>query len=225
MYQGVGEPRGASPRARSWVGADAFERQVRAIAESGVATLTMDDVAAAMRDGQDFPGGAVAITFDEALAGQHEIAFPILRRYGVRATVYVPTGRVGHPGYATWDQLREMAAGGLVAIGAHTVTQESLVAVSTQRARVEISGSKRALERELRLPVRHLSYPHGDWNDAVVEIVRRARFLTAVTNDPGLVHDPGRAFQLGRYPVRSSWRGEYLVGLARRGGDWEPVDV
>ncbi|HLK10075.1 MAG TPA: polysaccharide deacetylase family protein [Candidatus Binatia bacterium] len=54
--------------------------------------VPLDDLVAALERGGAFPPRAVAITFDDGYADNHALAFPVLRRLGLTATVYVATG-------------------------------------------------------------------------------------------------------------------------------------
>ena len=92
----------------------------------------------------------------------------------------------------TWDQLRELADGG-ISIGAHTLTHPILARVE-QPAEVEreIVQSKTEIEREIERPVELFAYPNGlpeDINPVSVDCVR-AHFKAAVTAVSGL-NGPG----------------------------------
>jgi peptidoglycan/xylan/chitin deacetylase (PgdA/CDA1 family) len=86
--------------------------------------MTLDEVADLVGSGRPLPPRAVVLTIDDADRSVYELAWPLLREYGVRAHVFVPTGKVGTEwsslDVCTWDQLREMAASGTVLVGSHT---------------------------------------------------------------------------------------------------------
>ena len=52
--------------------------------------LPLDQAAALMQSG-GLPGGALAISFDDGYADNHEIALPILQRHGLKATFFIAT--------------------------------------------------------------------------------------------------------------------------------------
>src|SRR5258708_302369 len=53
-------------------------------------------------------------------------------------------------------------------IGAHTLTHARLTTIPIAAAKKEIAGSKKKLEDLFGIPVKHFSYPYGDYNDAIV---------------------------------------------------------
>jgi peptidoglycan/xylan/chitin deacetylase (PgdA/CDA1 family) len=94
-----------------------------------------------------------------------------------------------------------------VDLGAHTVTHPILSRVQEKAdLRREIEGSKERIEEQTGLSVLHFCYPNGKWQDfdtRVVEMVRHARFETAVTTEPGLNFqgaDPLRLLRIGVTP-------------------------
>src|SRR3954447_14551007 len=67
-----------------------FERQMRWLAASGRA-VGVADVAAARAGSAPLPRDAVLVTFEDAYRDFAEVAWPILRRHGIPATLFVPT--------------------------------------------------------------------------------------------------------------------------------------
>ena len=115
----------------------------------------------------------------------------------------------------TLDELRHLVDGGLVEVGAHTVTHPVLAQLPVERQRHEVASSKRQLENALGRPVTSFAYPYGareDLNDTTVSVVRAAGFDHACANIPGRISRETDRFRLPRVLVRD-WRG---AELARR---------
>ncbi len=89
-----------------------------------------------------------------------------------------------------YEQIRGLIRQGH-SVGSHTMTHPNLAHVSLPEARVELAESKRNLEQQLNLPVRHFSYPcpalPPNWTEATAEESRKAGYETAVTTDSGIV--------------------------------------
>lgn len=93
--------------------------------------------------------------------------------------------------FMSWDELRELAEDPLVTIAAHTATHRALGKLPEAVARAEMADSRARIERELKRPCRHLSYPYGCASSAGPRDFRLARelgFATAVTTQKGLLH-------------------------------------
>jgi peptidoglycan/xylan/chitin deacetylase (PgdA/CDA1 family) len=81
---------------------------------------------------------------------------------------------------ASWDEAREMAAGG-VSIGSHTVTHPILTACADERLRRELVESRACIEEELGRQCRTFCYPDGSMDGRVRREVERAGYAGAVT--------------------------------------------
>ena len=80
-----------------------------------------------------------------------------------------------------WDEVRQMAASGLIRFGSHTRRHIRLDAhTKSEVLRQEICESRTTIERQLGTPVRSFCYPNGDHCPAAVELVRRC-YSAAVT--------------------------------------------
>lgn len=76
--------------------------------------------------------GVVSLRFDKCTASQYSIAWPIMKQYGVRATLALLSNAINTPGYLTTAQIDEMVAGGCdVALHTHTTTKTNGYANAT----------------------------------------------------------------------------------------------
>lgn len=119
----------------------------------------------------------------------------------------------------TAAEVRELAKGRLITVGAHTVCHQPLSLLPASEQRAEIEGSKAALEQILGKKVSCFSYPYGtraDYTETAVRFVSEAGFTSACSNFPGHVARGVDPFQLPRFLVRN-WTGEEF---ARRIESW-----
>ncbi len=66
--------------------------------------MPLGDLVAAARENR-VPAGAIAVTFDDGYADNYRDASPVLDEYGVPATFFVTTDRLGQDGEFWWDAL------------------------------------------------------------------------------------------------------------------------
>lgn len=99
----------------------------------------------------------------------------------------------------TDDELIELAGGGLIEVGAHSVTHRSLgdLPMSTQRG--EIRQSKARLEVLLGRPVAAFSYPNGSSCAETRELVRDAGYVCACASQNDVVWRGSDRFALPRF--------------------------
>lgn len=102
-YHRVGDPGRAdllNPRLISAT-PKAFERQMRHLA-SRYRVVSVEEILQAVETGKLLPRRAVLLTFDDAYQDFGELAWPILRRYRLPATLFVPTAYPGQPAKSFW---------------------------------------------------------------------------------------------------------------------------
>ncbi len=80
---------------------DGFDAQMRQLARH-YDVVSANDVIAAQRPGGRLPRRPVLITFDDACRDFNDVAWPILRRYGLSATLFVPTAYPDRPDLCFW---------------------------------------------------------------------------------------------------------------------------
>jgi peptidoglycan/xylan/chitin deacetylase (PgdA/CDA1 family) len=78
-----------------------FEQHVKFL-KNHYTVVHMEQVMDAVLNGTPLPKGAVAVTFDDAYLDVKKYAWPILKKYNLPATVFVPTAYPDQPDRAFW---------------------------------------------------------------------------------------------------------------------------
>ncbi len=104
----------------------------------------------------------------------------------------------------SWEELREMAASGLINFGAHTLSHPILTRIPAERAMAEIGDSKKIIEQKLGLAAEFFAYPNGGRSDFNVEIERmvaESGYRAACSALPGRNTDLAERYALRRMDI------------------------
>jgi peptidoglycan/xylan/chitin deacetylase (PgdA/CDA1 family) len=184
-----------------------------------------------LRSREPLPPRAIAITIDDGYLDAYTQAFPILQRWDLPATVFLPVGlmarlgtgaseidsgafplhrpavrlkgRLAQAEFLSWQQVREMSCHG-IDFGSHTLSHVSLTRVSRQWARIELERSKARLEDELGKSATGLAYPYGtvrDFSPAVEQLAAEAGYAWAVTGLSGVNTHRSNLYALRRTKI------------------------
>lgn len=183
-----------------YVTPEVLDVQLTALKQAGLRPGTLDEFMQPDR---------FVVTFDDGFRSVCEIALPVLAKHGVKAVQFIISGKPG--GQNDWDiakgdvieplmtegEIRQWLAAGHE-IGSHSVSHPNLRKLSAAAARAELVESKRQLENQYGVGVRHFCYPYGKFNAETPALVRDAGYATAWTVNHG-VNPPGaNPFQLRR---------------------------
>jgi peptidoglycan/xylan/chitin deacetylase (PgdA/CDA1 family) len=89
----------------------------------------------------------------------------------------------------SYDQVRSLAHHGHI-VGSHSMTHPNMAYLTADEAKIELAESKQRLEKELKVPVKHFSYPcpalTPHWSEQTVAQSRSVGYDSAVTTSGGL---------------------------------------
>lgn len=151
-----------------------FEQLLQLLVKRGYRLLTVSE----LMDAAD-QKRCLALTFDDGFADNYEHAFPLLKQYGAKATIYLAPDIEGIR-KLTAAQVKEMAESGLVEFGAHTLHHVNLTTLSAEQALAEMTGSRTRVA-ELAGSCRSFAYPFGRFHAEHEAMAKAAGFDSAVS--------------------------------------------
>lgn len=168
----------------------AFEEQMKFLKTNGYHVVTMDAFFEFLDFKRQIPAKSVVITADDGWRSFYDIAFPILKKYGYPATLFVYTDFIAanSKSLLDWDVLREMAKNG-INIQSHTKTHRYLDRPLNnenfreyfEAMKKEVIESARIIRKNLNIEAKYLAYPYGETNHLVVALLKKLHYRGGFT--------------------------------------------
>jgi peptidoglycan/xylan/chitin deacetylase (PgdA/CDA1 family) len=132
-----------------------------------------------------FDQGMISFNFDDGWLSTYQNAAPILSSDGIKGTYYIITETLpgDWTGYVGATQVLALQMSGNE-IGDHTRTHPDLTLLTTTQAQDEILGAKTDLLAVGIANVTTFAYPYGNYNDAIINLVKSDGFTGARTAYP-----------------------------------------
>lgn len=219
-YHQVAES-GSSPGYPWRVTPTMFESQMRLLAEEEYRVISLAHFLHAHQAGRVITR-SVVLTFDDGFRGVLLHAYPILKRYGFPATLFLATGYMGQSEFPwirpwvksaedpeeyrplSWEEVRTMN-GPLVNLGSHTVTHPHLGHLCLSKMTWEVMEAGRQIEHHTGTKICCFAYPggigrYGDHTAETRRLLLKKGYRCALVSEVGrngLSADPFRLRRLG----------------------------
>lgn len=215
-----------------------FREHLDALIRAGFETITEEDLYQFKTNpNYKLPKKPLLITFDDGYKSNYEIAYPILKEKGLRATIYVITSYRGKkPGYNehfSWEEAKEMYDSGVINIESHTHNlhyyetpgDRSRVAMLARldgedekayRSRIleDLKTSRDLIREHLGKEAIALAYPFGAYDQTVLDLAEQAGFKLHVMVRKGANVRDGKML-INRFTASGQYTGEQLVKLLK----------
>lgn len=198
MYHYIGTKEEAA-REKNFITADTFKSQMDFLKRFGYRVISMDEYYAIKRGKQKPKGREIVITFDDAHYTFRE-AYDILKSYEFPVTMFVVSEAVKgnlKNGSLDLETLKQMSANHWLVMEGHTKTHPLLSQLTPEQIDDEIAGSKNDLEEMFGKQIRFLAYSSGDFDQQVIDVVKKAGYLMAFTTS----HKRLKAVPPGPYAI------------------------
>ena len=184
-----------------------FEAHLDELVSGGYQVLPLTEIIAALNEGRALPDRAVAITIDDGALSVYREAWPRLRARNLPFTLFVSTEPLDQrlPSYISWDQLREMVAGGGVTVGNHGHRHNHMVHLSAEAQRANIDKAGLRLFAELGTAPEIFAYPYGEISAELRRAVKEAGFAAAFGQHSGALGAMTDRFSLPRFPINEAY--------------------
>ena len=161
-----------------------FAKQMEYLKNNGYHTIHLSELMEFLNYKTAIPSKSVIITLDDGYRSIYEFAYPLLKRYGYTATLFIYTDFIEASGNAlSWKQLRELKAAGFE-IGSHSLSHADLTKKlphendQTYWSRItkEFINSKKIIDRQLNQDTQFFAYPYGNYNQQILGLFSEAGY-------------------------------------------------
>jgi len=208
-----------------------FARQMQWLRQNGYRTINLSELLGVFETGSDL-SRKVVLTFDDGYRDFYADAYPVLRRFGFTATVFLATDRIRDTSvrlegadYLTWKEVRELHSEG-ISFGSHSVTHADLRSLGPEQIDYELGFSKETIEQQIGASVESFSYPFtlpeedGDFIRYLADSLENMGYSNGVSSTIGRATPEGARFFMPRLSV-NSWDDMELLRAKIEGGyDW-----
>lgn len=204
-----------------------FQAQMAYLYHQGFTTLSLKELLMILEGSRPLPKRPVALTFDDGYWDNYRFAYPILKKYGFKATIFAVTGwmaedRAGFPpeqivthhqcwdlidqGRAaeialTWPEAREMEESGLIRIESHSHAHNKNLYQDPPALKENLKISQETFLTHLKRTSSALCWPGGRYNEQSLDIARELGFRSCCTVERGLNRPGSDPFRLKRVTV------------------------
>jgi peptidoglycan/xylan/chitin deacetylase (PgdA/CDA1 family) len=197
------------------VSEDVFEAQMKYLRDNGYQVIGLDQLLDFMEFKKALPEKSVAITIDNGWRTTYDIAYPILKKYGFKATLFVYTDLIGNKRGLEWEHLLELSKNGFE-IESQSKTNRDLTKPDKEDSfktyyktlEKELSYPKQILQEKLKKECSYLAYPYGTSNNLIIALAKKYGYRGAFTT------------QRSSNPLFTN---PYLINRTTVNGDDDPV--
>jgi glycosyltransferase involved in cell wall biosynthesis len=175
-----------------------FEKHMEHLFNRGYKAISMDEISNYFKRRKKIDKKTIVLTFDDGYEDFYIHAYPILKRFGFNATVFLATDHVGKSNVwdqrdgwpkanlMSWQQIKELARRG-VSFGSHGKSHRRLTKLRSVKELIsEVKSSKKIIEIGIKKPVRSFSYPYGKQNRFIQLLLRLGGYDFGVTANRGI---------------------------------------
>lgn len=183
-----------------------FEAHMKWLHVNGYQTLTPKEAYLMLTQDKKPSEKCVLITFDDGYTDNYQDAYPVLKKYGMKATIFMIGKSIGHRHHLTEKQMKEMAQHG-ISIESHTIDHVELNGLTPQQQQSEMADSKKLFDHMFHQQTTIISYPVGRYNEETLKAAEKTGYQMGVTTEPGAASRDQGMYALHRVRVSPGMSG------------------
>nr|WP_275980430.1 polysaccharide deacetylase family protein [Halalkalibacter alkaliphilus] len=177
-----------------------FEKHMAYLKENGYRTLTIKQYFNILDKKAAMPKKAVLLTFDDNSDDFYPYVYPVLQKYGMKATQFTVSDWVDGSWNMTSNEILTVMEEG-IDIQNHTVTHPFLTSLSKAEQYSEINDATTALKELTGKTTNVFAYPYGDYNVDTISVLEELGFKGAFKVGGGISTSESDRFELPRIMI------------------------
>ena len=154
-----------------------FEENIKVLLENGYTFISFQELYDANNGKMKLPEKPILINMDDGYYSNYEYIFPILKKYNVKASIFIVTDKIGKEidgkKYLNWEQCAEMQNSGLVEILSHSKRHLFYDKLPVRMIRDDVVESYKIIEKNLGSKnLKVFAYPYGAYTKETVWVLK-----------------------------------------------------
>ena len=143
-----------------------FEQQIEYLSKNNYNFIDFEDI-----KNRKIPSKPILLTFDDGYKDVYDNAYPILKKYNVKATIFLISKTIGTPDYLSLQDISEMNS--IISFQSHSVSHPDLRELDIDKLEYEIRVSKETIQGIVNNNVIAFCYPSGKFNENIIDITKK----------------------------------------------------
>lgn len=198
------------PNNNSVLSVEKFQEQMKFLHDNNFNTITLNELEQFLKGEIELPKNSVVITFDDGYKSNYVYAYPILKEYDFKASIFMITQLITNEPtkfdpktlqYLSWSEMRE--AQDVFEYDSHTNNLHKLDAYNKSFLVIkpeDVVSDDLKKTQEL-LKTTYLAYPYGQYTKNTLDILDDLGFKMAFTTKSGTVKPGDPMLKLKRYVI------------------------
>jgi peptidoglycan/xylan/chitin deacetylase (PgdA/CDA1 family) len=195
---------------REVVSVEQFAAEMKMLSDNGFKTLTLGELDEYLNKKLQAPKKSVVITFDDGYLSNYIYAYPILKQYHFRATLFAVAHFINNQpdtfnpdklNFISWQEIKGHSD--VFEVASHTYDMHHLdkhhkgflVVKSPELVKNDLIAARNIFHS------RYFAYPYGQYNKITIQLLREAGYRLAFTEMPGRIVPSSPKFELRRNAI------------------------
>lgn len=143
-----------------------FESQMRYLRDHGYKSLLFSEL------DKPLPEKSIIVSFDDGFRTVYENAAPIMKKYGIRGNIYLPTQYIGtDEHFMTWEMVKELSENKFIEMQAHTHSHIDIRRLDKNTLQKQINQSDELFQKNLGVVPSAFCMPFGTYDKKSIKLL------------------------------------------------------
>ena len=203
MYHRIGDDKYPSTS----ISQELFEKHIEYLVDKNISVLPITELPKYLKKEISLTNRTVFITIDDAYRSFFQNGFPILKKNKLPFGIFVSSDYVSsakESEFMSWSMLKEVSSNNGLILN-HSKSHESLVGMDIETLKKEIEQNQIEIEKKIGKQPKIFSYPFGESNRAIEEIIKILDYEIAFSQHSAPIHLDQNKYRLPRYALNDEF--------------------
>lgn len=184
-----------------------FENHINLLLHENYNIIPLSWFVKSIQNNKPLPERSVVITFEGAFKSALQNAIPLLNRYRIPYTVFVPprTIETDQASHMSWKNIKQLAERDHVTIGLHPDFYEKQTNKSEKELQSSINSAISLYRDKLGKQPEYFAYPYGEINEIYQQLVQKSGLKVALGQQSGPASKESNPYALPRFTITEKY--------------------